>query len=473
MNGRFLGWLGTLAMAWAAALAQEAPPSDPPASAPARAPVPAAAALKEATKLANEVFRADLAKAKTPPDRAALGKKLLQAGLDEQKDPAGRFTLLGLAGDLAAQGSDVDTALAAAEEQIRCFDVDALKCRADALGKLAKARGADVAVLEGRFALLIDEALLADRYDVAGQLADQMMVLAEKSGDRGAVTAAAGQQQDVTNARAGQENAKKALATLAAEPNNTTAFLIVGRYYCFTKGDWEKGLPMLASSGEKALKAVVDKDVAAPAEPGAQLEVADAWWDLAQKEQGLIKRKMLDHAAGWYAKALPGLANLPRMKVEAKLALLPNPLAIATEVKALPEGLRNVSEMATYIASSRWPQDPPPLPSLLRTSEPEIKYAFHTQNEKQPYIIITLPQGAFLRAFTIRNRRDGEQGRADSLTLWASGDGKHWLQLWTAKQPQDSWTVLLSRPVWAKYVKIGLLKSHWLHLSRVELLGGE
>ncbi|MCY2927800.1 MAG: discoidin domain-containing protein [Planctomycetota bacterium] len=471
MTGRLLGCLLTLALAAAAAFSQEAEPASAPASAPAPAktPAPSPAALKAAAKLANEIYAAELAKAKTVPDRVALGKKLLQAGAGAQGDEPGRFVLLGLAADVAVQAGDIETAFAAAEELGRGFDIDALKRKADVAAKLAAARSPDVSALEGRFTALIDEALAADRYELATQVAEQALALGKRTGDRGAAQAAATQLQDVNDIAASHENATRALAVLTADPNNTAAYLTVGRFYCFAKGDWAKGLPMLASASDRPLKVLAEKEIAARAEPPAQIDVADGWWDLAQNEQGLTKRRMLDHARDWYTKAQPAAVGLLKLKVEARLAAMPDRTTIATEVAALPRDLRNISSGGTYIASSRWPQDPPPQPSLLQTSLPEPRYAFHTQNEKQPYIIITLAQGSFLRAFSIRNRRDATQERAESLTAWTSSDGKHWQPLWSAKDAKDTWHVLLNHPLWVRYVKLGLQKPNWFHLSRVEL----
>ena len=43
------------------------------------------------------------------------------------------------------------------------------------------------------------------------------------------------------------------------------ANLTVGKYYCFQKGDWEKGLPMLALGQDETLKALPPRK--SPASP--------------------------------------------------------------------------------------------------------------------------------------------------------------------------------------------------------------
>ncbi|MCY2929177.1 MAG: hypothetical protein NTV86_06715 [Planctomycetota bacterium] len=196
---------------------------------------------------------------------------------------------------------------------------DALKAKADALARMEKTKGADPAVLAEACDRLIDEAVAADRYDVARQGADLAVALAKKMGDRDWVQAAAARQQEVKALEAGYDQAQKALAILASDANNTSAYLAVGRFACFLKGDWDKGLPLLASSGEPALKALAEEEIAKPADPARQAALADGWWDLAQKEPPLPQRAIRLHAADGYRKALPGLTGVMKLKAQTRL----------------------------------------------------------------------------------------------------------------------------------------------------------
>ena len=48
------------------------------------------------------------------------------------------------------------------------------------------------------------------------------------------------------------------LPVLEKQPGDPTANLAAGRYYCFVKGDWEMGIPMLALGSETALKELAE-----------------------------------------------------------------------------------------------------------------------------------------------------------------------------------------------------------------------
>lgn len=99
---------------------------------------------------------------------------------------------------------------------------------------------------------------------------------------------------------------------------------------CLMKGDWEKGLPMLAMGGDAKLKAPTAKDLAEPKEAAAQVEVGDAWWDLAEAEKGPAKSNLQKRALHWYRLALPNLAGLNKTRVEKRVALFPGVEPFAT-----------------------------------------------------------------------------------------------------------------------------------------------
>src|SRR6185312_914073 len=71
------------------------------------------------------------------------------------------------------------------------------------------------------------------------------------------------------------ETLSKAATTLADNPDDAAANLLVGRHLCFVTEDWEQGLPMLAKSSDATLKDLAAKSLAAT-EPTAMVELGDA-----------------------------------------------------------------------------------------------------------------------------------------------------------------------------------------------------
>jgi formylglycine-generating enzyme required for sulfatase activity len=87
------------------------------------------------------------------------------------------------------------------------------------------------------------------------------------------------------------------------------------------KGDWKRGVPMLALGSDAALKAAAIKDLRGATKAEEQAAIGDAWWDLAETKQG-EERDMLRLRAGfWYRQAGPKLAEgLVGLKIKQRLA---------------------------------------------------------------------------------------------------------------------------------------------------------
>ncbi len=310
----------TATEAWSAtssAVAVEATSAEP-----ARIPVPDPATLKNAQKLVNELYDQDIAQAKTTDDKVLLARKLVQTAVETKNDPAGRYALLCRARDLAASVGDDETAFAAIK-QLEKYDLaDALSMKLEALTTIAKAlSGTDeVESFIKRVNPLIDEAVAADRYTVAAQLSKLSVTAARAARDVEALKAAMARVQEVKEIQEAYGPAKKALDLLAAKPQDPEANLAAGKFLCLMKGDWRKGLPLLARGSDAALRSLAEKAANKPDQAEQQAELADACWDLSDKEQGVARQHFRQYAAGWYAKAAPHLTGLAKAKAEKRAA---------------------------------------------------------------------------------------------------------------------------------------------------------
>jgi hypothetical protein len=295
--------------------------ADEPATAPARkAAVPDAMALKEAQKLVHAVYAADIAKAKKPTEKAALAKKLLRAGTDSDNDLNAKYLLLGMARDTAIAIGDVDTTFAAVDELTQGYQVDDLKLKKDAMGKLSRSPDVSCGDLVERADAWMDEASAADHYDMARQFADLALCTARVSKDLDLLKVANERVREVTLAATAYPEVKAALAVLAQTPNDPAGNLTVGRFYCLTKDQWDKGLPMLAMGGDDALKAMAQRELAKPTEGDKQVALGNEWCKLAEKYSAAAQRSVREHAIEWYRKAVPNLGVLEKLKLEKHVA---------------------------------------------------------------------------------------------------------------------------------------------------------
>ena len=180
----------------------------------------------------------------------------------------------------------------------------------------------------------------ANRFDLAKQAAELAGASGRKSANSGLAAQAGGCLKAVRDAEADYALVQKSLATLATDPKDPQANLAVGKYRCFTKGQWDSGLAMLMVGGDLELKGLAEKELAKPQGADEQVALADAWWDLSAKQTGRVKAQMRSRAGKWYQDAVGKLKGIAKAKVEKRLETLsaeeaPGPSAGATGGKTI------------------------------------------------------------------------------------------------------------------------------------------
>ena len=300
-----------------------------------KAPVPDADSRQRVRKLAGSLYGDRFKQAKTAAGKTALAKEMIQAGLEAGDGSADQYVLLEIARDIAAGAGDADTALEAVAELAQRFDVQGGKLKAEALK--AAARHASLpaqrkAVAEAAVAV-IAELAAANQDEAALDLYELARATAQRARDYALVKKLAAQADALKEQQKAREQYRAALATLEKNPGEPAANLAAGSYLCFVKGDWEKGVPMLALGADEQLKALGVGDLKAERSPGAQLVRGDAWWDAAQRGQD--RDALLTRAGYWYRQAEPNLIGIKRVKAQKRLAELAK---AGQEIPESPEG---------------------------------------------------------------------------------------------------------------------------------------
>jgi hypothetical protein len=286
-----------------------------------RIPLPTAAAQEKARKLVMEVFQDELKNAREPAARAKLAAELLQQGRDTRDELTLRFVLLEEARDLAARAGEAGLAFTAIDELGKTFAVDALPSKAAALklaAEAAESKEAGKAVLDVTLPL-IAEALETDQYDAARLLGQVAETAARKAKSPSLVLDAHKRIAEIAAAEKGFAKQQGYLDRLKANPDDAEANGELGKYYGLMKRHWDRALPYLAKGSDAALKALAERDLASPRVTLPQLALADAWWELAAKEQDPTRLALQVRAAFWYDKAIGQLSGLNRTKAQKRL----------------------------------------------------------------------------------------------------------------------------------------------------------
>ena len=299
-----------------------APPSPnpaavaPPAGGKKKHAEPDAETQKEAEAVVREIFQEDYSR-RSPDQMKAFAEKLLQRAIETEGEVAVCYILFREARDLAAKAGDATLALQAVDEMAASYEVDVLAMKISTLARASSsARTPDAVRSVARGYLdVVAGALLRDDYDAAATAAAKGASVARITKDRFLINTSQKLRKEVSYLRSEYRKVRKWIDKPGSGGEEA-----VGVFFCFVKGDWDRGLPLLARARDESLKALAEKDLADPSEGREQVEVGDGWWKLADKERNSWKKKnLLARVRHWYERALPSQTGIVRLRLDKRL----------------------------------------------------------------------------------------------------------------------------------------------------------
>jgi WD40 repeat protein len=304
------------------ALAGASPVSGVAQAPAARAAAPDAAEQARAESAIRKIFKDEYARAEGDAAAAReLAATLLQQARATTDSPALRFVALREARDLAARAGDLPAAYQAAADLARDFAVDPLLMKTDALTRAAqKAATPEVRRALAEAALgLLDEALAGDGPLEALRLAAFAEGQATRAKSLPLIARAQKRARALEAFRKEFEALRPAAEKLRTDPHDPGANLTMGRYYCLAKGNWARGLPLLALGADAGLKELARRDLAAPLKAAERAALGDGWWDQAEQAQEPDKSALRRRAAYWYQLAVGELAGAAKDRAAKRL----------------------------------------------------------------------------------------------------------------------------------------------------------
>jgi hypothetical protein len=288
-------------------------------------PVPTAAEQEKIAKQLNNLYKTSQPGPKDPVKAQKFYEVAARAG----SSPAERYMLLMKGAEIAAAAGDLNLSLQGIDTLDADYDIDALEAKQKLLEKfIAAGKPEQVAVAIPAAEQLVDQAVAADRFDIAVGLAtsaSKAVVKSKIATHKEDEERLSRRRHDIHLLEPIYMAAKKAQETLGKNPADPEANLTVARWRCFYKGDWTTGLPLLAKGSNEKLKSLAEQESKAPANADQQVQLADAWWDLAQKESGTARDSLRLHAGAVYQASLPKLTSvLKKAAIEKRLAEITN-----------------------------------------------------------------------------------------------------------------------------------------------------
>jgi WD40 repeat protein len=292
-----------------------------PQPAPKAAP-PGAAALAKARAVLKGVFKQEYADAqKSDLARRTLALKVFAESKLTREDPALRYVGFEEARDLAAASGDLRLAFNAIAELDRHHVIDAAAMRVAALQTAAKSVEGELPLrLVTETALrFVNDAVAADQFDTARRLLKIADQAATRSRVLQLVSKVARRGEQVERVAAEHKLVQPVLEKLKEAPDDAAANQAAGRYYALVRGNWDKGLPLLARGTDATLRALAKRDLANPTAGVEQLALADDWVDQHGTEQDAARLFMLLRAVHWYRLAAGRTEGLSRRYAETQV----------------------------------------------------------------------------------------------------------------------------------------------------------
>ena len=223
----------------------------PPPQPVKKQPIPAVADQEKIAKQLNDLYKTSQAGPKDP----AKAQELYDVAAKDAGSPAERYMLLMKGAEIAAMAGDLSLSLQGIDMLDADYEIDALEDKQKLLEKFIVASKPDqVAIAIPTAEQLVDQAIVADRFDMAMTLAMSASKAVAKSKiatHKEVEERLAHRRRDIHLLESIHVAAKKAQETLEKSPDDPEANLTVGRWLCFDKQDWTAGLPMLATGATK------------------------------------------------------------------------------------------------------------------------------------------------------------------------------------------------------------------------------
>jgi hypothetical protein len=300
-------------------------------------PVPSDADLVELRKRVKAKF-ASLYADQTPVVRQSLARKLAdEAGTTS--DNAERYALLREAADVSASVGDLGAATHCVEVIASAFKADQFDLQLNVLTTASRAVKAPATLHDVAAAAmkLSEQASDADEIDVAFRAASIAETAYTAAKDDEAPHAKA-RVKELRDLQAQFARVAPLIKKLHEDPDDAETNMKAGRFFCFTAGRWDKGLPMLAKGSDAGFKALAESEALTPADAEAQIKLGDGWWDRAASESPATAPRCKDRACFWYLQARAGNAAALPDRVLQRLSTLARTIDLlaAVDLDSIP-----------------------------------------------------------------------------------------------------------------------------------------
>jgi hypothetical protein len=278
---------------------------------PKRLTVPTQQQQQETAKSIAEIFNPRAAK--TLEEIQTMSKTLIEQGKAAGGAVNDQYVMLYEGAKMAALAGDLEAASAAANQLEQKYDTDISQLRIDILRQMLKAKLLPDAKKKTFLQALplVDMTMQSGNFAAADSIISGMISGAKRLRDKEIMTGLADRKKLSTVMGREFRLVKEHEQTLLSKPDDPEANALLGRYECFVRGDWEKGLPMLAKGNDEKLKTLANLEQKKNRSSTDLMALANGWYEHGKDQAEPLQLRSYQRAKDWYKKAEPvGIAKV-------------------------------------------------------------------------------------------------------------------------------------------------------------------
>ena len=304
-------------------------PNAVPENTTSRLPVPKVGDIAETQDKLRRIYADKLRDAKEKSDKSKLAQAMLTDAAKARLDPTGAYVMQTAAMRLALEAVDVDLLITAIDQRIAQFEVDPYRENVNWLqqisaGRLKRDRTQIRSKrLTERVLLIAHIGIMENDFVQAAKIVGIAFQFSSRNNEELLPRLMNKLKASLTTA---DNKFKEALSDLDAyrkNPDDQETAAAFGMFLCFTKGDWDTGLPLLKKGDNEVLREMAREDLQQGSDPDPQVQaqLADKWWDLGELAKSATYRQPCrERALHWYLQAYHLLPDsLDRIHIKSRI----------------------------------------------------------------------------------------------------------------------------------------------------------
>lgn len=275
---------------------------------PSKRPLPMTIDLDSATVELRRLFQNEVREANTDAKKAAIAEKLIQHADYLKDDPTKECAALQIAyrfGVLAKKPVIVKDAFDKLQSkyQVDTFSSDmfTIKFGADNIQHIPAHRLPEFRELAKT---ILDRAVEQDNFAAIEELIRIGTYYAASQNDQETMAKLSKMKEKLNAARRDYEAIQAKFLSLEVPSLDEQGNLMVGKYWCIHRNNWEKGFTFLMRGNDDRFEYLAETELTEPVDPRVQFKIAEGWWDIGiSSGPGAERNQFLERAAQWYKRA--------------------------------------------------------------------------------------------------------------------------------------------------------------------------